>query len=765
MSKSKQNLKDETLNLSLQQSGIDIKDINSMSNGFNIYAPPKTNNLFQEKKMEKEEQSKMNTHKSAFDDYSIYSNISIISNYKDENDSFLNVPYNNMEEDSTPKKNYREIKTDNPALKILNFSKFSNLVREEIHCARTNPIKYSIKIEKLLKENFDSENRNILYINDYPVYAKEGKQAFLEAYKFLKNITPISSLKSANGLTKSAEDLVNVVTLYDGDFSNNNKLEEIHTRMNKYGAALGNIYEMIDYGSFDPEFVVINLLVCDGDKTRKNRSIIFNKSFRYIGVSSGLMPSDKVCTVVNYSEYYYQKGDIIPSHVIDKFKVNSKLMITEKAMAPFPVSRKVTPLHSPQRVNNNNNISGYIEEEQESNIRNTTTNEEVKMSNTFVPERTNNLSILVDAKTHQMEGEDTYIRTITDGRQTNTHKNNKVVNMQLDFNNQNNNKESKIYVNDNSNVNNSMNEYVKENDTTTNNNVKPKLFEPIMSIKGEESRNRVNTNIPFSKYNPSKRYNKNTQEVSKSPERPSYKFNAGSHTNPNSKTVIKNSIHYMNNLNTHTYKGRNHNNHDLYLNTQTYKNNTNNSRIIETHMDFQKSKTITSEYTNSNSNYNPITNTQANHTNGYALNDFNPVVSLDLNSSKKVNPYKRDVDGLMGSSSRNFNLSNTNFSTMTKSNKFKSIASQFSNYEIEVDIDNIAGLPEYVSSVQVVEKPYRAFSSKSKKINVKNEVADGGISNDNNLDNSLDSSIYKKKIVKKTIHFKDGTSEVIFYHK
>jgi hypothetical protein len=73
--------------------------------------------------------------------------------------------------------------------------------------------------------------------------------------------------------------------------------------------------------------------VCDGDITRKERHIVLNENIKYVGLSAGLLPSDKICTVLNFAEYFYAPGQLVPDYIIKKFRnVNLQNTITTKAV-------------------------------------------------------------------------------------------------------------------------------------------------------------------------------------------------------------------------------------------------------------------------------------------------------------------------------------------------------------------------------------------------------------------------------------------------
>lgn len=264
-----------------------------------------------------------------------YSNYSIISN---DNDRSMNIQLNLEEAASNPdrdisyvcssRRSERTVDLTNPALKIMNHSKFSSDILKHMNSARSNPNTWAAKIEQILKENVEfDEHGCILYINNYPVRLTEGVKAFKEAIKFLKRQKPLSSFKTKEGLRKSAEDLVVIININDGkDDVISAKLADVNSRMNKYGVAVGELKEIIEYGTFDPEYVVVSLILCDGDSSRKEREILFAETSNFASVYSGLLPSDIIFTVVNLAEQYFEKGAIIPEFIVEKYQINPRVI-------------------------------------------------------------------------------------------------------------------------------------------------------------------------------------------------------------------------------------------------------------------------------------------------------------------------------------------------------------------------------------------------------------------------------------------------------
>jgi hypothetical protein len=227
---------------------------------------------------------------------------------------------------------------ENPARKIINFSKFSNEVLRELNKARRYPVSYARKLRKLIDDNYKEIKKNghiqgILNFKGYAINLKDKKSSFEEAIKFLMGQPAQQPFIEKEKLYKSANDLLNILILHDGLIGSNNKdslfnskLLDTKSRISKYGVCIGESKEILDYGSFDPEQVVLNLIVCDGNPTKKTREIIFSSKFKFAAVCSGITPSDKVCTVINFCEMFFQKGDIIPGVLLKTNKINPKCL-------------------------------------------------------------------------------------------------------------------------------------------------------------------------------------------------------------------------------------------------------------------------------------------------------------------------------------------------------------------------------------------------------------------------------------------------------
>ena len=197
---------------------------------------------------------------------------------------------------------------NNPALQIKDFSAFALTIINEIDYARMHPqefVKKLEKIQKLINES-DSEDQNTILIKSVPFTYNDLNMNLQNSIEFLKEQKPLEGLTYNESISNGCNDLLNVLMMHDGFNENelNNPRYSLLNRMHSNGIPFGEIYELIDYGMFDPEFIVINFILGDDDDNKIDRSIIFNPQLKTVGIASGILPSDKVCTVIDFAEDY-----------------------------------------------------------------------------------------------------------------------------------------------------------------------------------------------------------------------------------------------------------------------------------------------------------------------------------------------------------------------------------------------------------------------------------------------------------------------------
>ncbi len=219
------------------------------------------------------------------------------------------------------KKNNKE---NNPALEIKDFSAFALTIINEIDYARMHPEEFLQKLEKIQKliNESDSEDQNTILIKQIPFTYNDLNTNLQSSIEFLREQKPLEGLTYNESISNGCNDLLNVLMMHDGLNENelNNPRYSLINRMQSNGTPFGEIYELIDYGMFDPEFIVINFILGDDDDNKIDRSIIFNPNLKTVGIASGILPSDKVCTVIDFAEDYFSPDEVISLDIQLKYK-------------------------------------------------------------------------------------------------------------------------------------------------------------------------------------------------------------------------------------------------------------------------------------------------------------------------------------------------------------------------------------------------------------------------------------------------------------
>ena len=159
-------------------------------------------------------------------------------------------------------------------------SEFKRELVNEINRLRTNPKKFT----KTLKDYMTCITGKVLYFpgNDSSITTEEGADAYIEAIDYLMKIESREPLIPSKGLCRICEEYISKISQIDDIESVN--LDKI---LNKYGNYKGSFSRAIDFGGERPENVVVYLVVCDGDKSRGQRSTLLNPQVKLVGVGTG----------------------------------------------------------------------------------------------------------------------------------------------------------------------------------------------------------------------------------------------------------------------------------------------------------------------------------------------------------------------------------------------------------------------------------------------------------------------------------------------
>jgi hypothetical protein len=175
-------------------------------------------------------------------------------------------------------------------------------------------------VQKLEELHDTIPDDNCLYIEGIPFYYTNLKASLEDAINFLSKQKPLSGIMYNRTITQACDYLLNELIIHDGlDDEESNKYD-LEKRLNRFGEPIGEIYELIDYGMPDPEFIVINFILCDSDENKYERNVIFNPNIKCLGIAAAILPSEKICTVINFCEEFYEKNETIPLEVQMKYK-------------------------------------------------------------------------------------------------------------------------------------------------------------------------------------------------------------------------------------------------------------------------------------------------------------------------------------------------------------------------------------------------------------------------------------------------------------
>ena len=200
---------------------------------------------------------------------------------------------------------------------LIIYSKFIQEVISEINFARTKPSEYAAKLERI---SSTLSGRKVK-VGKSTMKLKEGAAIFDETIQYLLNIGQMEPLELCEGLSESANELLSILIIQEGvDMSDFNlDIYDLEHRLDHFGVYFGEFSELIDYGSFDPEFVVVNFLLSDGDETRNDRHTVMNPLMKYCGITSGILPSTKKCTILNFVQHYFKPGEEIPDKMLQTY--------------------------------------------------------------------------------------------------------------------------------------------------------------------------------------------------------------------------------------------------------------------------------------------------------------------------------------------------------------------------------------------------------------------------------------------------------------
>jgi hypothetical protein len=170
---------------------------------------------------------------------------------------------------------------------------FEEQLVNKINEFRTNPRGYAKKINEYI--NYFKGKTLRIPGSNAGIRTEEGAQAYIEAVDFLSKQDGVDPLEPSKGLGRICADFMAEAQKVDPDQIGNIDLEEI---IAKYGSFSGSLNRAMDFGGEDPEQVLINLIVCDGDPNRGNRESLLSTDLKKVGVANAKHPTYRFCTLI-----------------------------------------------------------------------------------------------------------------------------------------------------------------------------------------------------------------------------------------------------------------------------------------------------------------------------------------------------------------------------------------------------------------------------------------------------------------------------------
>jgi hypothetical protein len=153
----------------------------------------------------------------------------------------------------------------------------------ELNELRTDPEGYSDKVAKY-KDYFEDDI--ILRIPGvlHGIRTEEGPAPYIEAAEFLKKATPVCETTPSKGLFSIASDLLKMIQKED---PNNIGKIDMDSIIKKYGSFSGDFHRSIQFGGTSGEHTIMDLVACDGDKSKSQREALLNNNLKKVGIASG----------------------------------------------------------------------------------------------------------------------------------------------------------------------------------------------------------------------------------------------------------------------------------------------------------------------------------------------------------------------------------------------------------------------------------------------------------------------------------------------
>ena len=145
-------------------------------------------------------------------------------------------------------------------------------VIDHLNRARTDPKAYAASLKAALSGAYDGHAMTPPW-GGPRIATQEGEAALTDLLAHLETASPMKALKFSQGVAEASQELA--AAFGASTIKSGNELP-LPDRLGKHGKYNGAAAEAVVFGVRQPEAVIAQLLLCDGDKTRHNRGFLLN---------------------------------------------------------------------------------------------------------------------------------------------------------------------------------------------------------------------------------------------------------------------------------------------------------------------------------------------------------------------------------------------------------------------------------------------------------------------------------------------------------
>jgi hypothetical protein len=227
---------------------------------------------------------------------------------------------------------------------------------------RKNPKSYIEKLENSLKFY---NNYILLKEGEIPIPTYEGVEGVKNAINFLQNQKPVPELIYSKEISSSCKDILNDIGPKGLVSHEGTEIKNIYNRLEQYCEWDGAIAENLDFGFKNPENIIMNMIIDDGDENRYQRKNLFYPDFKYVGIAVGPHRDYGYCVVIEYALNIRERGT---QHInVDNFiKTNVKIKLEDENNKEEENNKKVinNPFQDGDPDAPDNTISLRVEKEE-----------------------------------------------------------------------------------------------------------------------------------------------------------------------------------------------------------------------------------------------------------------------------------------------------------------------------------------------------------------------------------------------------------------